>query len=647
MVTHSIPFAGNAPSFGGLVAIDHFFEITAVNITTGQPVEPNVPYTITVQYAEVERGPVIENTLALYYWVGSHWRLEPTSTVDVINNTVTATPNHFSLWAVLGSSHQVHLPLVGRNWVSAPDLRIVAIEATQGIQDLENSVPLVADRATVVRIFAVANGSKPVNDVFVTLEAWRDGLSLPGSPLTIGPWALFWAWRGNYGSSINVLLPSSWLSGNVTLLATVDPNDLVRESDEENNELTLTRAFNSVPPLDLKIVPINYTDEPTGHFFPAPPSEDIISRWIMGLFPLSSIEVSFRTPIDYDGDLSTRAGWEQLLRFVSDIKMADGAPSSQVYYGFVPTTNESGDQYHKAVSGVGYLGQRVSIGTHSGQSRLEEFVGGLAAHEIGHNFGRLHSCCGNAPDVDPYYPYADGSIGEYGVDIATNQLFFPFTADLMSLCGPPTWISDYTYQALFDDQISHGLRSTSSRVSKGLLIRARFDAEGIPFLMPVYVVADAPTNMAAPGDYSVELLDSLGNVIASHAVSMYRAEEDSVVSNAIYGIVPLPDQSVVGLKLVRAGKSVAERVLGPYLTNTLTALSVDQLDNLLALRWGYPEIPALVRYTVDDGKSWTTLGLDVLGGELIVDRNTLSDGTGFFEVRFADVSDPVVLTWRQ
>jgi len=67
-----------------------------------------------VQYTDAEKGPAIENTLALYYWDGSQWVKEPSSVVDTVANKVTATPDHFSLWAALGETRRVYLSLIMR-----------------------------------------------------------------------------------------------------------------------------------------------------------------------------------------------------------------------------------------------------------------------------------------------------------------------------------------------------------------------------------------------------------------------------------------------------------------------------------------------------------------------------------------------------
>jgi len=114
VITHT-PAYGMPPG-GNVAGIGHVFDVTAVYSNTGQPAQiaPGQTYTITVQYTDAEKGPAIENTLALYYWDSSQWVKEPSSVVDTIANKVTATPDHFSLWAVLGETRRVYLPLIMR-----------------------------------------------------------------------------------------------------------------------------------------------------------------------------------------------------------------------------------------------------------------------------------------------------------------------------------------------------------------------------------------------------------------------------------------------------------------------------------------------------------------------------------------------------
>ncbi|MFQ5858468.1 MAG: hypothetical protein ACE5LU_22955 [Anaerolineae bacterium] len=75
-ITHTPRFAGDVSPISRLAGINHFFEVSAVYSSTGQPAQPTRPYTVTVQYTEAEKGPAVEGTLGLYSWDGARWVAE-------------------------------------------------------------------------------------------------------------------------------------------------------------------------------------------------------------------------------------------------------------------------------------------------------------------------------------------------------------------------------------------------------------------------------------------------------------------------------------------------------------------------------------------------------------------------------------------
>jgi hypothetical protein len=113
ILTHTTRLPEEVPSTGSLAGIGHFFDISAVYSDNGLPAqpEPGHTYTLSVHYTDPETGPAIEGTLALYSREGNQWVKEPGTSVDTANNIVTAAPGHFSLWAVLGETHRVYVPI--------------------------------------------------------------------------------------------------------------------------------------------------------------------------------------------------------------------------------------------------------------------------------------------------------------------------------------------------------------------------------------------------------------------------------------------------------------------------------------------------------------------------------------------------------
>lgn len=107
-------------STGELSGVGQFFDLTALYESNGQPasLSSGATYTLTVTYSpsQLPFGAVEEN-LGIYTWNGSQWVREPTSQVNLANRTVTATPDHFSLWALLVDTDlkQIWLPMILRN----------------------------------------------------------------------------------------------------------------------------------------------------------------------------------------------------------------------------------------------------------------------------------------------------------------------------------------------------------------------------------------------------------------------------------------------------------------------------------------------------------------------------------------------------
>jgi hypothetical protein len=69
-----------------------------------------------------------------------------------------------------------------------------------------------------------------------------------------------------------------------------------------------------------------------------------------------------------------------------------------------------------------------------------------AVHEVGHVFSLLHTGAGTDPsnDVDPSYPYPNGTLGVWGYDILDRVLVPPTDQDMMSYGNLRPWISDYS-----------------------------------------------------------------------------------------------------------------------------------------------------------------------------------------------------------
>ena len=541
--------------------------------------------------------------------------------IGVMRLSGTAVPS----FAAPTADTFLYLPIIFKP--PAVDVTISVLEVNQSIQTTGNTVDLVANRNTIVRVFAqTVQGDEPAG-VTVSLSATRGGSSL--GTMTVGPQTVPAApSRSDYTSTFNAKLPSGWLSGSVVLDVQVDSTNVVDESNESNNTASMTLNFNQVLPLNVKIVPINYTHQGAidPGYYPGQ-AVDRISDWIMRAYPISAVDISYHSPYAFTGNLDNGSEWSRLLNEITSLKSSDGASASQVYYAFVPIQNGGNQWFYAGIAGIGWIGWRSAVGLNLWSM---ESTGILAGHEIGHNLGRYHAPCG-VSNPDPNYPYANATINDYGLDIGSSSvaLLDPATyKDMMSYCGPE-WVSDYTYSALYADLQSYYV--ASQPVTDSLFIRVQFDDAGA-VLQPVYTFASAPTEAAADGDYVVELLDAAGQILAAHPVTVLQAEEPGVIARAIYAHVPVPQEPVAVVRLVQGGTAVLQRQLTQPPDALAQIVTVRQKAGAVTVSWGAPDTPALVRYTTDDGQTWTTLGMDVLGGQLVIEKELLPEGNGRFQV---------------
>jgi hypothetical protein len=98
--------------------VEVFFELSAVYANSGLPTQlvPDQTIHVVSHYKQSNTPPYIcEECLALFNWTDNSfgWVPEPSSIVDVNNNTVTATLDHFGVYAILCSDcPRTFLPLI-------------------------------------------------------------------------------------------------------------------------------------------------------------------------------------------------------------------------------------------------------------------------------------------------------------------------------------------------------------------------------------------------------------------------------------------------------------------------------------------------------------------------------------------------------
>jgi len=109
ILTYTPRYQGNMPSQPGLTGIGVYYELSAWDDEHGLFLSPTIPYQFELNYDEADLSGMDENDLGLYYWNGSAWVKEPSSSVDPDTNILTAETMHVSLVAVMVGDDQNRL----------------------------------------------------------------------------------------------------------------------------------------------------------------------------------------------------------------------------------------------------------------------------------------------------------------------------------------------------------------------------------------------------------------------------------------------------------------------------------------------------------------------------------------------------------
>lgn len=348
---------------------------------------------------------------------------------------------------------------------SGIDLAAGPIEVTQTIQDLKNSVRLVANKRTFVRFHATAPGGSARASAVLRVTANNKEVVLspvnPGGEIEVLPTPD----RGVRDQAFLFELPDGSRSGSVSLRAEVNPAVEGRRNPEEtnvdNNVTTATVNFEAVPKFSLVIYNLGYSQE--GQTFYAPDTHlHQMLRWIQKAWPVSDIHYSLRREFHNGGVPNC----EQVNTFLASKRTwdlqspASGINESTRYYGMVSSGGEfmrgCADDLPGMVSS-GPTGVPGNDDSMFGRWIPDISWGGLyGGHEVAHNMGRYHAEFCDAKAGKPF-PFPQGGISPadagadavYGFDAEFGTVLGPDWRDNLTYCAKQ-WNSPFTYHGILD-----------------------------------------------------------------------------------------------------------------------------------------------------------------------------------------------------
>lgn len=370
------------------------------------------------------------------------------------------------------------------------DLQFAGLQLTQGVQTFSNTVPLVSGRDGFLRVYVVANeantATPSVRVRFYDGDTFLQAVTIqaPGSSTPIA------ADEGDLGSSWNVNVPGDLIRPGLELVAELDPDEMVSERDETDNRLPATGrralAVRVQPSLQLMLVPVLQNATGLAGRVSGANREDYLDL-IRRIYPIPGYDAAVHATFSTEGPLQSddaNGAWGVLQSEIDALRIAEN--NGRFYYGVVQIAY-TGGQTARSITGV-----PAAVGfDHPGERAR------MAAHELGHMWGRDHAPCTATAGLDPLYPYSDGRIGVYGYDIVAGVLKPPATPDVMGLCQEP-WISDYTWTRVMDFRDSAAAAAVPT-----LLVWGRIEG-GRAVLEPAFRVVTRPTLPRRGGSYVLE-----------------------------------------------------------------------------------------------------------------------------------------------
>ena len=384
----------------------------------------------------------------------------------------------------------------------------------QAVQSREFPVPLVAGREALLRVFVTARQATGAGMPPVRTRFYHDGgethvVEIPGTSTPI-PTAVD---ESSLSGSANAGIPGHVVQPGLEMVIEVDPEGTLDPDLGVAGRIPGTGRLEvdvrEMPPFDLTLIPFVWSATRDSSIVDVSRAmaEDLRVHELFGdlqLLPIGEIRVTAHEPV-----LSSSNSAFDLLRQTAAIRAMEGGTGH--YMGMMgwPITGAGGVAYQP------------------GRSNFSFPRSDIIAHELGHNLDLRHAPCGGAGGPDPSFPYPDGSSGAWGYDFRDGgQLVRPSTADLMSYCGPPDWISDYHFTNALRFRLSEADSLTvrapplASPAAGSLLLWGGIDPDGAPYLEPAFVV-DAPASLPrSGGDHRLIGRTATGGELFSLAFAM-------------------------------------------------------------------------------------------------------------------------------
>jgi hypothetical protein len=401
--------------------------------------------------------------------------------------------------------------------------------------------------------------------------------------------------EASLSSSWNVDVPGSLTQPGLTILADVDPTNVISEANEGDNHFPvggspLVMDVRTTSAFAVTFVPVRQSVNNLVGDVSAGNTAQFMDV-TMRMLPIAQADVAVHAEYISSAPAlesnNANSAWSTVLSEIYALRSVEA--SSRYYYGVVKTS------YNSGVAGMGYVGWPAAIGWDHLPSGS-----GVAAHEWGHNFNLPHAPGCGAGNPDPAFPHADGKIGVWGIDLGPKSLKSPVTHyDFMTYCSTD-WISDYYYERILDYRQTHGFVVAPGGPEPSLLVWGRVEA-GTITLEPAFQVTAPPQLPSGSGEFTLEGLSLGGSQTFATSFQPIPVPDAGEETGHFAFVIPLRllDYANLGsLRVSGAGRTPATMGsrIGPQAVAPVSPVLTPRGGAVVEVSWDSTSFPmALIR----------------------------------------------------